>query len=200
MNYANGSGSAPVPTRRLVEGYLGAVGASLSIALGATYITKRAANLGPVARTAIRAVLPFSAVVVAGWANVTLIRRNELTEGVDVIDEDGEVRGQSKKAGRLAIMKCCVARFLWNVPAMVIPTVFMGYLSSKPMWMRVNPRVRMLTEVGLITFFLLAGVPPALGAFPQRESIKANDLEPEFHNLVRKNGSPVLTFNYNKGL
>jgi len=200
VNYANGSGAAPVPARRLVEGYIGAVGSSLSIALGATYLTQKAAHLGLAARTAIRAILPFSAVVVAGWANIALIRRNELTDGVAVLDEDGEVRGLSKTAGKAAIAKCCAARFVWNVPAMIIPTVFMGYMSSKPWWMRLNPRVRTLTEVGLISFFLMVGVPPALGLYPQRESVKATDLEEEFHHLTDKHGAPVDVLYYNKGL
>mmetsp|Transcript_20571 Transcript_20571/g.35110 ORF Transcript_20571/g.35110 Transcript_20571/m.35110 type:complete len:332 (-) Transcript_20571:28-1023(-) len=200
VNYANGSGTEAVPTKRLAEGYVGAVGASLGIALGATYITHKAANLGNTMKTLIRATLPFSAVVAAGCVNVALIRRNELTEGVKVFDEHNDCQGESAIAGRTGILKCCLARFVWNVPAMICPTVLMGYLATKPSWMKLHPRIRIGTEIFLIGSALMLGVPPALGLFPQRESIDASSLEEKFHNITDKYGNPVKTLYYNKGL
>jgi hypothetical protein len=72
-----------------IEGYVGAVTISLTIALGATFLSKRAASLGKNAANIIRATLPFAAVAGAGGANVTLMRRTELVEGVDVYDHEG---------------------------------------------------------------------------------------------------------------
>ena len=200
VNYTNGSSATPVPTRRLAEGYIGAVGSSLAIALGATFITQKAANLGVTARTFIRATLPFSAVVAAGCVNVALIRRNELTDGVEVYDKDDNMRGLSVVAGKSGILQCCIARFVWNVPAMILPTIFMGYMSTKPWWMKFSPRVRTATEVTLISLALMFGVPPALGLFPQRASIAVDKLEEEFQGITDKNGQPIKTLYYNKGL
>lgn len=72
-----------------IEGYAGAVSISLTIALGATYLTKRAARLGPGVAALIRSTLPFAAVAGAGSANVALMRRTELVEGVEVQDSEG---------------------------------------------------------------------------------------------------------------
>eukprot|EP00339_Tiarina_fusa_P027140 CAMPEP_0117030260 /NCGR_PEP_ID=MMETSP0472-20121206/21849_1 /TAXON_ID=693140 ORGANISM="Tiarina fusus, Strain LIS" /NCGR_SAMPLE_ID=MMETSP0472 /ASSEMBLY_ACC=CAM_ASM_000603 /LENGTH=322 /DNA_ID=CAMNT_0004738269 /DNA_START=27 /DNA_END=995 /DNA_ORIENTATION=+ len=200
VNYTNGSSASPVPTRRLVEGYIGAVGSSLGIALGATYITQKAANLGLAMRTLIRATLPFSAVVAAGCVNVALIRRNELTDGVEVYDKDDNMRGLSVKAGKQGILQCCAARFVWNVPAMIFPTVLMGYMATKPWWMKFSPRIRTGTEVVLISLALMIGVPPALGLFPQQASIPVSSLEERFQGIADKNGNPIETLYYNKGL
>lgn len=200
VNYTNGSSTKPTETRRLIEGYVGAVGSSLAIALGATYITKKSSNLSLAMRTFIRSTLPFSAVVAAGCVNVSLIRRNELTEGVEVYDKHGEYQGMSAIAGKQGILKCCVARFIWNVPAMIIPTAAVGYLSSKQAWTRLHPRIRMGVEVILITAGLMIGVPPALGFFPQNDSIDVDKMEDKFKGLVDRDGNPIKTLYFNKGL
>lgn len=200
VNYTNGSSTEPVPTRRLVEGYIGAVGCSLAIALGATYATQKAANLGNAMRTLIRATLPFSAVVGAGCVNVALIRRNELTDGVEMYDKHNDYQGLSTVAGKQGILKCCLARFIWNVPAMICPTVIVGMLANKSWWMGLSPRVRTGVEVLMISVGLMVGVPPALGLFPQQESIPVAKLEDSFSNKTDRFGKPIDTLYYNKGL
>lgn len=101
INYANRNASNPVPTARLVEGYVGAVITSLSIGMGATALTRRvqARGGGGLAASVIRSTLPFLAVAGAGASNVLLMRRNELTTGVDVFDDDGRDLGKSIKVG-----------------------------------------------------------------------------------------------------
>lgn len=101
INYANRNASNPVPTARLVEGYAGAVITSLSIGLSATALTKRvlARGGGGAAASIIRSTLPFLAVAGAGASNVFLMRRNELTTGVNVFDDDGKDLGKSIEVG-----------------------------------------------------------------------------------------------------
>lgn len=100
INYANRNASNPVPTARLAEGYAGAVATSLSIGMLSTALTKRVAARaggggGAAAAAIIRSTLPFLAVSLAGASNVVLMRRNELTTGVDVFDDDGRELGKS---------------------------------------------------------------------------------------------------------
>lgn len=101
INYANRNASNPVPPARLAEGYAGAVLTSLSIGLSATALTKRvtARGGGGPAATIIRCTLPFLASALAGASNVFLMRRNELTTGVDVFDDDGRSLGKSIEVG-----------------------------------------------------------------------------------------------------
>lgn len=97
INYANRNASNPVPTARLAEGYAGAVVTSLSIGMLSTAATKRVAARGGGggAAAVIRSTLPFLATALAGASNVFLMRRNELTTGVDVFDDQGRDLGKS---------------------------------------------------------------------------------------------------------
>eukprot|EP00823_Brevimastigomonas_motovehiculus_P009894 TRINITY_DN974_c0_g1_i1.p1 TRINITY_DN974_c0_g1~~TRINITY_DN974_c0_g1_i1.p1 ORF type:complete len:330 (-),score=74.37 TRINITY_DN974_c0_g1_i1:274-1263(-) len=199
VNFSNRNASNPVPTRRLVEGYVGAVTSSVGVGLAATYLTKKFANRGAGMATLIRSTVPFAAVALAGFANVCLMRRNELQQGVNIYDEDNVLYGRSVNAGVSGLCKCGVARVLWNLPIMMLPPLIMGQLNKTAMLMA-NPRLRLLTEVGVVTAALWMGVPPALAAFPQRDSIESSRLEPQFRNLKNSKGQAITKFFYNKGL
>merc|ERR1712137_42628 len=194
VNFANRAGDASEEsaqsTTTLLQGYAAAVSVSLSIALGATWISRKSMHMGPRISTLIRATLPFPAVVVAGCANIGLMRRNELIDGVPVFERDGTIRGESVVAGKTGLLKCCSARFLWNVPGMIFPGVVLGWLNSKPAWLRANRVTRVATEIAIVTLGLWAGVPPALAIFPQIDKIPVSKLEEQFHNLVDKDGNP----------
>lgn len=74
VNYSNRNASNPIPTARLAQGYFAAVGSSVGIALGATYLLNKIKGSGGIAATTVRAVLPFLAIITAGCANVSLVR------------------------------------------------------------------------------------------------------------------------------
>eukprot|EP00611_Tribonema_gayanum_P025905 TRINITY_DN601_c0_g1_i1.p1 TRINITY_DN601_c0_g1~~TRINITY_DN601_c0_g1_i1.p1 ORF type:complete len:364 (+),score=94.67 TRINITY_DN601_c0_g1_i1:71-1093(+) len=199
INYANRNASNPVSTQRLMEGYAGAVATSLTIGLSATALTRRASRWTPLAAGLIRSTLPFLATAGAGFANVALMRRNELVEGVDMFDAEGNMRGKSQIAGQTGIAKCAAARLIWNVPIMMFPPLLMTHLErTGPL--RRNPRLKMAVEVGVITSCLLGAVSPSLAVFPQRDALRAETLEPEFRGLTDSAGRPVTTLYYNKGL
>jgi len=204
VNYANRSGDTEGSEQsagRLLEGYAAAVSTSLSIALSATWISRKTQHLkSPVLSTFIRATLPFTAVVFAGWANIALMRRHEWVNGVPVFDKDGTIVGDSKIAGQSGLLKCGSARLLWNIPGMVVPGAVLGWLSNKQFWLRRNPAIRFFTEVSLIAACLWVGVPPALALFPQTEEVAVTKLEDRFHNLTRTDGTPITHLYYNKGL
>lgn len=116
INYANRNASNPVPTARLAEGYAGAVVTSLSIGMLSTALTKRAAARsggGGAAAAVIRSTLPFLASSLAGASNVLLMRRNELTTGVDVFDNDGRGLGKSVEVCMHASGFVCLSGLLW---------------------------------------------------------------------------------------
>ncbi|ORC91193.1 putative tricarboxylate carrier [Trypanosoma theileri] len=198
VNYANRS-SDKQPMGELVKAYTAAVGISVSGALGATMMLKRVRG-GTLQATIIRASLPFLAVSAASIANLALMRKNEWMSsgsGLKVVDEDGEVRGYSKAAGFNSLLKCSVTRVVWNIPSMVLPTLLMAPLTARVAFARGYP---ILTETALQIAGLGIGVPFALGAFSTTVHIPATRLEPEFHGLKRKDGSPVEMFTYYKGL
>lgn len=59
-------------------------------------------------------------------------------------------RGYSPAAGRNALMKCSLARVLWNIPLMILPPMIMARL-SKTKLLATNPKLKGLTEIGIIT-------------------------------------------------
>lgn len=199
INYANRNASNPVPTELLMQGYAGAVATSVSIGMTATYLTKLAASRGPGVAGLIRSTLPFLASAGAGSANVALMRRNELVQGVDMYDHEGQNRGKSVVAGKTGIAKCAAARVIWNIPIMMVPPLIMTRL-EKTAFMQGNPRIKVATEIALITSCLLGAVSPALAIFPQRDCLDTATLEPELRGLKDSKGAPVAKLWYNKGL
>ncbi|EAN76510.1 tricarboxylate carrier, putative [Trypanosoma brucei brucei TREU927] len=198
VNYANRS-SDKQPMSELSKAYVAAVGVSCAGALGATAMLKKVKG-GTLKATAVRAGLPFVAVSAAAIVNLSLMRKNEWIPsgtGLQVVDEDGEVRGSSRVAGMQSLMMCSVTRVTWNLISMVLPLLMMRPLLARCAAVRARPVVY---ETALQIASLGVGVPLALGAFSTTVSVPANRLEPELRGLKRKDGSPVEIFTYYKGL
>ncbi|GET85412.1 sre-2/carboxylate carrier-like protein [Leishmania tarentolae] len=198
VNYANRS-SDKQPLSEILKAYMGAVVVACGGSLLATMWLKRIPT-GTTTSTLIRATVPFAAVTGAATVNLASMRKNEWLssgEGIRVVDEDGVTRGTSTAAGWDSLKKCSVARGIWNLPCMMLPT-----LSMMPL-MRLSPFVRrhsVFTECLLQLLGLTLGVPLALAAYDIHQAIPASKLEPKFHDLKRRDGSPVQTFKYYKGL
>ena len=199
VNFANRNATSAVSVSTLLKGYVGAVASSMAIAFGASALMRRAATVGRASLiTAVRATLPYLASVVAGCLNVGLIRQTELTAGIELIDAEGTVHGQSKEAGQQAIAKCCAARAVWNVPALMLPPLVMSRLALLPA-LRRSPRALFVTELGVLAAGF-AGVPLGLALYPQQDHIAAELLGAEFQGRRDSQGNPVATFFFNKGL
>ena len=196
INYNNRS-SESQPMGPLLQAYAAAVGVSVSGALGATMALRKLGTKPSFAVTLVRATLPCCAVAFASSANLACMRRNEWsTEGLPVLDEDGEVRGKSVAAGRDALFRCAAARVLWNIPCMTLPPLLTAPLLRIPLF----AAYPVGTESTLVGIGMVTGVAPALAWYPKHVQISAQALEPNFHNLTRKDGTPVRTFTFYKGL
>ncbi|KAM8915780.1 sideroflexin-5a isoform 2-T2 [Spinachia spinachia] len=102
VNYCNRNASKPAPVSKFVQGFLGAVTSAVSIAVGLNVLIQRARRLGPTTRLLVQRFIPFPAVATANVCNVVLMRHSELSEGISVLDDNGNVVGASKVAARLA--------------------------------------------------------------------------------------------------
>ncbi|CCW71322.1 unnamed protein product [Phytomonas sp. Hart1] len=198
INYANRA-SDRQPTVEIAKAYTAAVTVACGGSLTATMLLRRVSPAS-VRGTVIRATIPFLAVVFAGVVNLAVMRKNEWRRtgtGLEMKDEDATPRGMSITAGRESLLKCSIARVVWNMPCLMLPT-----LLSMPL-MRFSVRARrspIVTETSLQVMGLTLGVPFALGLFKPTQTIPATKLEPKFHNLLRKNGTPVLNYTYYKGI
>lgn len=193
INNANANKSNPMSTSTLVKNYLAAVTASCSVALGLNAIVPRLKNVSPNTRMILGRLVPFAAVASAGALNVFLMRGDEIRHGIDIypMQSDAEKAerektgkevkslGKSKKAATLAVGETAISRVLNATPIMVLPPLILIRL-QKMDWLKSSPRLILPVNLGLIFGTSLFALPLALGAFPQRQAVKASSLEKEF--------------------
>lgn len=194
VNYANRNATKPTPTSKFLQGYVGAVTSAVSIAVGLNVLIQKANKLSPATRMIIQRLVPFPAVASANICNVGLMRHNELSEGVDVLDNNGNVVGSSKIAAKHAIMETAFTRVVLPMPIFVLPPIIMSYL-ERLRFLQSNRRLLLPIHslVCLVTFGL--SLPVAISLFPQMSQIEVSRLEPE---IAMATDCKVVT--YNKGL
>ncbi|XP_063350523.1 sideroflexin-5b isoform X2 [Pelmatolapia mariae] len=194
VNYANRNATKPTPTSKFIQGYAGAVTSAVSIAVGLNVLIQKANKLSPATRMIIQRLVPFPAVASANICNVGLMRHNELSEGIDVLDNNGNVVGSSRIAARHAIMETAFTRVVLPMPIFVLPPIIMSYL-ERLRFLQSNRRLLLPIHsvVCLVTFGL--SLPVAISLFPQMSQIEVSCLEPE---IAMATDCKVVT--YNKGL
>ncbi|XP_028315284.1 sideroflexin-5b isoform X1 [Gouania willdenowi] len=194
VNYANRNATKPTPTSKFLQGYVGAVTSAVSIAVGLNVLIKKANKLKPTTRMIIQRLVPFPAVASANICNVGLMRHVELSEGIDVMDNNGNVVGSSKIAAKHAIMETAFTRVVLPMPIFVLPPIIMSYL-ERLHFLQKHRRLLLPIHsmVCLVTFAL--SLPVAISLFPQMSQIEVSRLEPE---IALASDCKVVT--YNKGL
>lgn len=160
----------------------------------------RLKSLSPSTRLILGRLTPFAAVASAGALNVFLMRGEEMRTGIDVFpvtdktsspsNTEGKTEGgsgdaqaslgKSQKAATLAVAETAVSRVLNSSPIMVIPPLILVRL-QRTEWLKRNPRWTTPVNLGLILLTSYAALPLALAAFPQRQKVRAESLEEEFH-------------------
>uniref|UniRef100_A0A3B3ZLM9 Uncharacterized protein n=1 Tax=Periophthalmus magnuspinnatus TaxID=409849 RepID=A0A3B3ZLM9_9GOBI len=194
VNYANRNATKPTPISKFLQGYVGAVTSAVSIAVGLNVLIEKAHRLNPATRMIIQRLVPFPAVASANICNVGLMRHSELSEGIDVLDNNGNVVGSSRIAARHAIMETAFTRVVLPMPIFVLPPIIMSYL-ERLRFLQKNRRLLLPIHsvVCLVTFGL--SLPVAISLFPQMSQIEVSRLEPE---IAMATDCKVVT--YNKGL
>uniref|UniRef100_A0A8C7ECK1 Sideroflexin 5 n=1 Tax=Nothoprocta perdicaria TaxID=30464 RepID=A0A8C7ECK1_NOTPE len=194
VNYANRNATKPSPTSKFIQGYLGAVISAVSIAVGLNVLIQRANKFTPATRLLIQRFVPFPAVASANICNVVLMRHAELEEGIDVLDNNGNIVGSSRIAAKHALLETALTRVVLPMPILVLPPIIMSVL-EKTSLLRSRPRMILPVQslVCLAAFGL--ALPLAISLFPQMSEIETARLEPE---IVAATSSKTVV--YNKGL
>eukprot|EP00730_Choanoeca_flexa_P019449 TRINITY_DN9498_c0_g1_i1.p3 TRINITY_DN9498_c0_g1~~TRINITY_DN9498_c0_g1_i1.p3 ORF type:complete len:329 (+),score=89.52 TRINITY_DN9498_c0_g1_i1:1533-2519(+) len=198
VNYSNRNASQPTSTSDLVTGYLGAVASSVGIAVGLNQAVKRAA-ISERLRTLLSRFIPYPAVATASTANMLLMRRSELKNGIAIKDETGKVHGFSQKAAEKAIFQTMLSRVVLPAPLLLLPPMAMMAIEKTPL-LNKFPRARLPIEAFFCVSAFVFGLPFAIALFPQAGTIDVADAEDRFKSVTDKNGQPVQTFFFNKGL
>lgn len=188
------------------------MGASCSVAVGLNSLVPRLTRLPPQTRLILSRLVPFAAVASAGALNVFLMRGEEMRTGIDVYpvlseadkqrlaaegkaESDVPSLGKSKKAATLAVGETALSRVLNSSPIMVIPPLILVRL-QRTEWLKKNPRYTTPVNLGLILATSYVVLPLALAAFPQRQKVRAETLEDEFHGKGGEGGLVV----FNRGI
>lgn len=212
INNANANKSTPLSYSNIAKSYFLAVGASCSVAVGLNSLVPRLTRLPPQTRLILSRLVPFAAVASANVFNVFLMRGEEIRTGIDVYpvlseadkqrlaaegkaENDVPSLGKSKKAATLAVGETALSRVLNCSPIMVIPPLVLVKL-QKTEWLKKNPRMTTPVNLGLIMAMSYLALPLALAVFPQRQRIKADSLEDEFHGKGGDGGLVV----FNRGI
>ena len=185
INSANANKSTPLSTSMLIQSYLLAVSASCTVAVGLKALVPRLKRLSPSTQTVLTRLVPFAAVASAGALNVFLMRSEEMRQGIDVFpvrskeQDTPQSLGKSKKAAKIAVAETALSRVLNSTPIMVLPPLILVRLQEQS-WLKQRPRLVLPVNLGLIFTTSVFALPLALGAFPQREVVRAESLEEEF--------------------
>ncbi|PUU77826.1 Tricarboxylate/iron carrier [Tuber borchii] len=199
INTSNANKSSPLSNGQLATSFFLAVGASCGVAVGLGRVVQKV-SFKPNAKMILGRLVPFAAVATAGVMNVCLMRGGEIKKGIDVYptSDDGEKKeslGKSQRAAMFAVGETAVSRVLNATPIMVIPPLLLVRLTATE-WLKSRPKLVMPINCGLIFVTSIFALPLALGAFPQRQAVKADSLEPYFWG---KGGKEDLV-EFNRGI
>lgn len=226
INSANANKSTSLSYSQLATSFVLAVSASCGVAVGLGKAVaglrvadvvdgkKISRGVSPGLKMVLGRLVPFAAVATAGVVNVGLMRGGEIAGGIDVFPckppvstskspeksdltttTASESLGKSRRAAILAVGETAVSRVLNAMPIMVIPPLILMQL-QRSQWPKKRPGMVTPTNIGLVFITSVFALPLALGAFPQRQAVKATSLEKEFWNRGGEGGN----VEFNRGI
>ncbi|KAG7509628.1 sideroflexin-5 isoform X1 [Solea senegalensis] len=162
--------------------------------VGLNTLVQKANGFSPTTRLLVQRFIPFPAVASANVCNVVLMRHTEPSEGISVLDDDGNVVGTSRIAARHALLETALTRVVMPMPILLLPPMIMSTLEKLPLLQRRRRLVLPVHSLVCLAAFGLA-LPLAISLFPQMSQIRVDQLEPE---IAMATHCEMVT--YNKGL
>uniref|UniRef100_A0A1B6EGL8 Sidoreflexin n=1 Tax=Clastoptera arizonana TaxID=38151 RepID=A0A1B6EGL8_9HEMI len=193
VNFTNRSGDSKLTTAQIFTSYLGATGGAVCTAL---YLNRLASQ----APSILGRFVPFTAVAAANSINIPLMRINELRNGVQVFDENGNKLGHSKKAAQTGIISVLVSRIVMASPSMIFTPIIMNYLEHKDILLKKYPRSAAPLQTLICGFFLTFATPMACALFSQKSKKKVSSLEIELQKRIQEINPSIEFVYFNKGL
>jgi tricarboxylate carrier len=200
VNFSNRGGDERADTRHLLLSFLIAVGTATTVAY--TLPRTRLLSVKLKHYPMVERTVPLMAVISANAINIPLMRKNELSQGLKVVDEHDKKLTTSKVAARYGVSQTLLSRILLASVVMGLPAGIM-YTFEKTTLFKIAARIpafNPMAQIVLVGLSLVIGVPPCLAVFPQKGSLPVSSLEPEARKAVRSCNPDIQTVYYNKGL
>jgi len=195
VNYCNRNASQETSMTDFLTGYVGAVTSAVGIAVGIQILIRKSTHLKPATQTLIRRLIPFPATATASVCNVVLMRKKELSTGIQVNDVNSNVVGVSKVAARKALQETALTRFFLPMPILLVPPAVMAFVEKKNWYKKHMARYSIPFQACVVLTSFFIALPLAIALFPQYSKIRVDQLESE----VQKNTDEEFLY-YNKGL
>mmetsp|Transcript_45694 Transcript_45694/g.52817 ORF Transcript_45694/g.52817 Transcript_45694/m.52817 type:complete len:354 (-) Transcript_45694:196-1257(-) len=209
----------------MLQGYVGAVTGACGVSLGLkTFIdTNTSFNWSVTKKIKLQRYVALPAIAIGSAINVILMRRNELTTGINIYYENTDTTtdstieivtvGSSQVAATKALQEMTISRMLLAVPVFLLPPLGVSFIDIIVAQHSMTVKRLMQKEKTMLvlnTFFVLLGfsigLPATIALFPQIGSIPVTELEEKFQHIQDHNNKnddgrrSIQVFKYNKGL
>jgi len=193
-NYVNRAGPN-VEYGPLAQSYALAVSSALSVVVGVGKLLQAFPAL-----TTFGPFVPYLATITAGTCNVGFARMDEMKNGIEVCDKDGNKIGLSVAAGKIAVFKTVTTRsmFLPIFPLVIPPVVMKAVLATGVI--AAGTPLAVVVELGTIAACMSVGLPAALALQPLQMELEVSSLEPAFQGLKSSDGSALTHVYASKGM
>jgi hypothetical protein len=191
--YANRNFTGEDNLSTVLASYVAAVSSSIG---GAMAIEKFARTSQY--KQAFRYFGPVTAVSLATFVNMGLMRQGEILEGVEVADKFGDVMGVSKTAGQTGIGICVGSRILTALVPMTVPTMVTEY--AKKGFLKGSPRLHIPFYFATLAVTIQAWTPPSLGLCRQHTWLDVSGLESKFQGWKMRDGNIAEKAYFNRGM
>ena len=195
----NASNDSDRTINKMLMAYGGAVTASVSTVMGLNHLAKKIPTTYPNLRVLCGRIVPFFGIAAADVINLSIMRWNEVEQGVNVYTENGELAGKSQIAGTAAVTQCIIGRVVAAGPILLIPPIMMHHF-EKQEWLRRRPFLGTPIMLGMIGVLIQAAVPLFFGMYSQSASLHVSHMEKEFLDRKDSKGRSIERLYFNKGI
>ena len=183
LNYGNRNASSNYTTEDILKSYFSAATIAIILSLGIRKaVASRVAGSTGAKMVLFNTISTYAACGCGGFVNAYLMRQTEIKTGINVIHpETNEPVGVSKKCAEIAVFNTGISRFGIAAP-LFIPAFCMFGIERLNMVPKAKVP-RLCLDMCLVVINCYVAIPLGVAMYPSISKIKAEDLEPEFHQV-----------------